>query len=192
MSVRNTALVVVDMQNDFVSPEGALYVNGSEKIIKPIHDLIESQKWEIVIFTQDWHPLDHCSFSKFPAHCIQNTNGAELISQFKFNNINHTLFKKGFFKEIDCMSAFKDQYGRPTGLDQLLKSFDTKDLVVVGVATEYCVRDTVLDAISLGYEVTVVSDLIKCIDDNCGEKVIEEMKKTGAILINESWFYSDL
>jgi nicotinamidase/pyrazinamidase len=177
------ALIVVDIQNDFL-PGGALAVPSGDEIIPAINELMK--QFSLVVATQDWHPQDHKSFAinhygKKPgdkiilagieqvlwqAHCVQNTYGAELSKQLDKSRITH-IVKKGTDVNIDSYSAFFDNARKKsTGLDDLLKSNNVNEVYVVGLATDYCVKYTVLDAISLGYKTHLITSGCKGININ--------------------------
>jgi nicotinamidase/pyrazinamidase len=175
------ALVIVDMQNDFM-PGGALGVKGGDQIIPLINALIP--RFPIVVASQDWHPKDHVSFAAshpgkkvkdvveaggerqvlWPVHCVQQTQGAELVASLHQKKIQR-FFHKGTDPKIDSYSAFFDNLRkRSTGLAEYLKSVQATDLYFVGVATEYCVLYSTLDAIDLGFNVHVVVDACRPIN----------------------------
>jgi nicotinamidase/pyrazinamidase len=168
------ALIIVDVQNDFL-PGGALAVPEGDKVIPVINDL--SREFEIVFTTQDWHPANHCSFAAshpgkkigdrilidgqeqilWPVHCVQNTHGAELAAGLRPNVITGGVhISKGTDERVDSYSGFfESQRKRATGLHELLRQHGAEDLTIVGLATDYCVKATVLDARDLGFNVTV-------------------------------------
>ncbi len=195
------ALIVVDIQNDFL-PGGALAVPSGDEIIPVINKLMK--QFPIVIATQDWHPKDHKSFAvnhpdKKPgdkillegleqilwqSHCVQNTYGAELSKHLDKSRITYTV-KKGTDPNIDSYSAFFDNARKKsTGLDDLLKSNNVNDVYVVGLATDYCVKYTVLDAMSLGYKTHLITAGCKGININPNDvdKAINQMRQLGAII----------
>ncbi|HSW87000.1 MAG TPA: bifunctional nicotinamidase/pyrazinamidase [Rhabdochlamydiaceae bacterium] len=193
------ALILVDLQNDFM-PGGALGVPHADEILADINKLIP--KFDIVLATLDWHPADHVSFASshpgkkvgdvipvkeieqilWPVHCVRNTLGAELVRALDKNQIE-SLFYKGTDKEIDSYSAFFDNArGKSTGLDEFLTTREISELYIAGVATDYCVLYSVQDAISLGYDVVVVSDCCRGInlhpDDE--KQAWKKMREIGA------------
>lgn len=159
MDIRK-ALIVVDMQYDFVHKEGSLYVEDAEKIIEPINRLITSDIYDHVILTQDWHPLNHVSFNIFPKHCIQDTKGAELVFQ---PEKKCTVFKKGQKTCTESFSAFIDSAGNNTGLHTILAEYNINTLDIVGVALEYCVKETAITATRFGYDVNVIVSLTRAV-----------------------------
>lgn len=161
------ALLIVDMQNDFM-PWGSLPVPNADRIIPYINELME--EFEIVIATQDFHPEDHVSFvSNHPGkkigdevdgqrlwkeHCVQGTQGAELVANLDLKRVN-LILRKGMNPLCDSYSAFFDVQGNSTGLSGYLEALQVQSLHVVGVATDVCVYFSVLDAIKLGFLVSV-------------------------------------
>ncbi len=195
------ALLIVDMQNDFL-PGGALAVPEADQIIPVINDLQE--KFEVVIATKDWHLPHHCSFAQvhgkaagenielegrsqelWPVHCVQNTPGAEFSPLLKTEKIQK-IFYKGVDPAIDSYSTFFDNaHLRRTGLSDYLHQEHIEELFIVGLATDYCVKYSVLDAIELGFSVTVILDGCRGIDMHPGDvqKAILEMRASGAKVI---------
>lgn len=175
------ALLVVDMQNDFM-PGGALSVPRADEIVEIINALID--RFPLVVASQDWHPLDHVSFAKnhpgkkvgdvisvkgqdqvlWPVHCVRETPGAEIIPELHKRAIE-SYFYKGTDKHIDGYSAFFDNARlKSTGLDRYLKSRGVHEIYIAGVATDYCVLYSTMDAIDLGFSVFVVSDACRAIN----------------------------
>jgi nicotinamidase/pyrazinamidase len=176
-----TALLIIDVQNDFCSG-GALAVPNAEEILPVVNRLVrESQS---VFFTQDWHPPGHVSFASshpgrrpfsrmtlpygeqmmWPDHCVENTHGAAFHPALEIP-IASTVVRKGMRREIDSYSAFLENDRRtPVGLDALLREAGVGEIVLAGLATDFCVLHTALDARTLGYEVTVVESACRGID----------------------------
>lgn len=190
------ALLVVDVQNDFC-PDGALAVPEGDKIIPNINRYIKifSGKGIPVFITRDWHPKDTKHFKKlggtWPEHCIQDTKGAEFHPDLKAP-ADAVIVSKGMNPEEDSYSAFQaaDSGGRK--LPDLLKDAGINELFIGGIATDYCVRYTALDALKAGFKVNVLTDAIKGVDLKPGDskKAIEEIVSQGAILIDlnsKSW-----
>lgn len=157
------ALILVDYQNDFVNPQGSLYVQDAEKISLEIESLINEYKTNnhLIIATKDYHPIDHCSFQQWPKHCIIGTSGAELY-HFK-ENIFDKIIIKGTNKNIESYSAFFDFKNNSNGLDEYLKSNHIKKITIIGVALDVCVSATLKDAIKLGYTGEIKLDYTKAI-----------------------------
>lgn len=163
------ALIVVDVQNDFCEG-GALEVPNASEIIPYINSLIDSNIYDEIIFTQDWHPANHKSFASnneknigdvielngiqqfmWPDHCVQGSHGAEFHKDLNTSKINH-IVRKGTNPEIDSYSAFQDNnHFMQTDLDNYLKEKNIELIEVVGLALDYCVKYTCLDAVSNGY-----------------------------------------
>ncbi len=179
------ALIVVDVQNDFM-PGGALPVPEGDKVVKPLNRYIEifEEKGNPVFFTRDWHPENHISFKGYggvwPPHCIQDTEGARFHPDLKIPLDNKFIISKGTSRDFDAYSGFQG-----TILDDLLKERGIKRVFVGGVATDYCVKNTVIGALNLGYQVFVLEDAIKGVDVKPGDskRALEYMLKKGASLI---------
>jgi nicotinamidase/pyrazinamidase len=167
------ALLVVDFQNDFC-PGGALAVSGGDEIAEPINELMG--RFDLVVATRDWHPPDHGSFSIWPVHCVQGTSGAELHPALERGGID-VVVDKGQDPHSDGYSAFEG-----TGLEALLRERGVDRIFVAGLATDYCVKNSVLDARRAGFDVVVVDDAIRAVDvdPGDGERAIEEMRAAGA------------
>ncbi len=183
------ALLVVDFQNDFC-PGGALAVEGGDRIAEPLGRLLDD--FDLVVATRDWHPPDHGSFagvevdpsrwrgtdppSIWPVHCVQGTPGADLHPALDRSKID-VVIDKGQDPWSQGYSGFQD-----TELAELLRSRDVDRVYLGGLATDYCVRNSVLDALRLGFDVTVVEDAIRGVDVNPGDsdRAVAEMKAAGA------------
>ncbi len=163
------AIVIIDMQNDFVKKDGALYVRNAEETVPVIGLLLKKarEKNIPVFFTMDWHSQNDPEFSKWPRHCVAGSKGAEIIKELA--EINAPIVK--------C--AGHDKFFK-TGFEKVLRDKGIKKLYIAGIATDYCVKFTVLTALRLGFEVVVVSDAIKAVSAESGQKAIIEMKKAGA------------
>jgi len=196
------ALIIVDLQNDFM-PGGALGVPNGDQIIPLINALMPH--FSLVLATQDWHPPDHVSFAAqhpgkkvgdiidakgipqilWPTHCVRNTHGAELVSSLNKESIE-SVFYKGTDKWIDSYSAFFDNARRrSTGLGEYLQTRKIKDITIAGLATDYCVLYSTIDALDLGLSVTVVEDACRGINLQPSDvkDAFAEMKEKGAHLI---------
>ena len=151
-------LVIVDVQRDFYSPAGRLYVAGSEVLPAQIASIIPS--YDSVVFTLDWHPADHCSFKEqgglWPAHCVQFTEGAGLAAEF-----TPVLHRPGMHFFLKGKDSGKEQYGAFEDMsadDPILDVFRSSDEIhVCGIAGDYCVKSTIANLISLGFKDKVVS-----------------------------------
>lgn len=194
-----TALILVDLQNDFL-PGGALGVKNGDTILPVINKLL-THRFDVIVGTKDWHPSDHVSFAAshgkkekevidvngrqqilWPSHCVQGTKGAEYSDKWNHSKVKKE-FHKGTDKNVDSYTVFFDDgRSKTTGLHEYLQSKGIKDIYIAGLTTEYCVKYSVLDAIKLGYNVYVVMDGCKPInvkpDDE--EKAVQEMLQAGA------------
>jgi nicotinamidase/pyrazinamidase len=173
------ALVIIDYQNDF-TPGGALGVDGGDEIAARINELAADDRFDLVVATRDWHPPDHGSFTEqggvWPVHCVQGTIGAELFPGLDQARVDVVL-DKGQPVDTDGYSAFDG-----TDFADMLRERGIDKLTFVGLATDYCVKNSVLDARELGFEVAVDADAIRPVDVNPGDgdRAIEEMRAAGA------------
>lgn len=175
----NKALLVVDVQNDFC-PGGALPAPEGDKVIPIINKIFD--KFPMVIASRDWHPEDSVHFNKWPVHCVRNTAGAEfpaLLNSDKFNII----LEKGTASKDDGYSAFE---ATNINLVQYLKNNKIDDLYITGLTAEYCVKNTVLDALKYGFRIYVIKDAVEGIrqKQNDFEDAFSEMQRAGAKIIN--------
>lgn len=196
------ALLIVDMQNDFM-PGGALAVPQADEIIPLINKLIA--KFPFVVATKDWHPQDHESFAQnhvgkrpgeeiqvggivqvlWPTHCVRNSYGSELVQGLDQDRFD-CIFYKGTDHTIDSYSAFFDNARlKSTGLGDYLKSRGVDEIYIVGVATDYCVLYSTIDALDQEFAVTVIADACRGIDLEEGdvEKAFGTMREKGARVI---------
>lgn len=179
-----SALIIVDVQNDFL-PGGALPVPNGNSVIEPLNRYIELfNKNRLPVFaTRDWHPKDHVSFKErggpWPSHCVQNTYGAQIPEKLKLPS-NVRIIDKAFSPDRDSYSGFQE-----TVLDLELRRLSVRRLFIGGLATDYCVKATVLDSLELGFETILLLDAIKGVDVNPGdsENAIRTMILKGAIAI---------
>jgi nicotinamidase/pyrazinamidase len=177
------ALIVIDVQNDFC-PGGALAVAGGDEIILRINGLME--RFATVVLTQDWHPANHSSFAAnhpgaapfsltempygpqvlWPTHCVQGTPGAAFHAALRTDPAQ-LVIRKGFRPSVDSYSAFfENDHATPTGLEGYLRSRGVTSLTFVGLATDYCVAYSALDAARLGFRATVLMGACRAIDLN--------------------------
>lgn len=196
-------LVIIDVQNDF-TPGGALAVPNGDEIVPLINDL--QSKFDLVIATQDWHPEGHASFASshdgkkpfeqieldgieqvlWPDHCVQNSEGAAFHPDLKTSKIE-AIFRKGTNPKIDSYSGFYDNaHLKSTGLAGYLKEKEAKELFFVGLAGDYCVYFSVKDALSEGFEVTLIEDGTRALDEENFKKAKEEIVAKGAKIISSS------
>lgn len=197
------ALILIDIQNDFL-PGGALAVSESDAII-PIVNKLQRLPFECVVATQDWHPADHGSFAAnhpgahigdaivlhgirqllWPVHCVQHTHGAAFAPALEQKNIAH-IVQKGTDSTVDSYSGFFDNNHRhATGLEHYLRHRGIRRVFIVGLATDYCVKFTALDALSLGFETYVVVDACRGVDISPGDvdRALHDIEITGGHLI---------
>ncbi|MBW3598892.1 MAG: bifunctional nicotinamidase/pyrazinamidase [Planctomycetes bacterium] len=195
-------LILVDIQNDFL-PCGALAVPEGDAVI-PIANRLQP-RFDLVVATQDWHPADHASFAAnhpgrsvgdvievdgleqnlWPVHCVQESSGAELAADLDRARIA-AVFRKGEDPRIDSYSGFFDNgHRRATGLGDYLRERDVQEVYLAGLATDYCVKFTALDARRLGFETYVVEDACRGVNAKEGDvsKTLDEMRSAGVHVI---------
>ncbi len=177
------ALIVVDPQYDFM-PGGALPVPGGNEIVPAVNRLLTAP-WDLIAVSQDWHPRDHCSFKEnggdWPAHCIRGTRGAEVHEDIPPTD---AWFEpaKGTWPDLDSYSAF----GSTTvDLARVLRDSGAERVYVCGLATDYCVKATVIDALAEGYETHIIIDACRAVNVKPGdsERAITVMVNSGAHVI---------
>ncbi|HYG35637.1 MAG TPA: bifunctional nicotinamidase/pyrazinamidase [Clostridia bacterium] len=196
------ALILVDIQNDFL-PGGALAVPEGDVIIPVVRRL--QAAFPLVVATQDWHPADHGSFAAnhpgkrvfeqtdlnglpqtlWPMHCVQGTQGAALAPSLDHQRITH-IIPKGTDPGIDSYSGFFDNgHRKATGLAEWLKSRDVKEVYVCGLATDYCVKFTALDAVALGFKTHLIEDACRGVNlsPNDAKHAVEEMARAGVKVV---------
>lgn len=195
------ALIIVDVQNDF-APWGALPVPAGDRVV-PVINRIQNA-FPLVVATQDWHPPNHKSFASqhrrevgetvsldgveqilWPDHCVQNTDGAAFIEGLNLDNVR-CVFRKGMDVNVDSYSGFFDNdHRRSTGLDQYLADQKVTEVFVAGLATDYCVKFTALDARRLGFETWVIEDASQGVALNSGdvETALTEMRQAGIRIV---------
>lgn len=186
-----TALIVVDVQNDFAHPDGSLYVEGAGQVIEAVNEQVAAatQADAFVVYTQDWHPESTPHFEKdggpWPVHCVGDTWGAQFHDDL---DVAGPSVKKGT-EGGDGYSGFTvrdpesgDEH--PTQLDELLRARDIQRVVVVGLAQDYCVKETAVDARRLGYETEVPTICTAPVDmePGDGKRALEEMREAGATI----------
>jgi nicotinamidase/pyrazinamidase len=176
-------LIIVDVQNDFC-PGGALAVPGGQQVVPIINRLLQHH-W-LSVATKDWHPADHCSFKPqggpWPPHCVQHTSGAELHPDLDATAIQ-LVITKGSYPDQDAYSGFQD-----TDLAKILREKGVTRVVLCGLATDYCVRSTALDAMREGFAVVVLQDAIRGVEVNPGDcqRALEELRQAGVQLISSA------
>ena len=201
-----TGVIVVDIQGDFTKlKNGLLAVEGTdEAYIKAAEENTKRLKEAgfPIYATQDWHPANHASFFTnhkgkkafdviklhgkdqvlWPPHCVQKTPGAEILLDKKLFT---AVVKKGMDSKYDSYSGFQDDGGKKTHMDKLLKKDNIKKVVVYGIATDYCVRATALDAVAAGYKVIVIRNLCRGVAPDTSQKAIDEMKAKGIVILDD-------
>jgi nicotinamidase/pyrazinamidase len=199
-------IIVVDVQGDFTKwKNGSLAVEGTdEAYVKTVEENTKNLKEAgfPIYATQDWHPANHVSFFTnhqgkkpfdvitlhekdqvlWPPHCVQNTPGAEILLDKK---LFKTVVRKGMDPQYDSYSGFQDDGEKKTELDKLLKKDKIKKVVLYGIATDYCVRATALDAVAAGYKVIVIKNLCRGVAPETSQKAIEEMKAKGIVVLDD-------
>ncbi|MBT8399352.1 MAG: isochorismatase family protein [Rhodothermia bacterium] len=178
------ALVVVDLQKDFL-PGGSLAVPDGDRVVPVVNDLIKSFRLahRPVFATRDWHPPKHCSFKQqggtWPVHCVKNTRGAEFADDADIGD-DVTIISKATEQDVESYSGF-----HRTDLASRLRSLGVKRIVAVGLATDYCVLHTVLDALDEDFGVAVVEDGIAAVEVEVGDarRAIERMRSAGAEVV---------
>jgi len=174
------ALVIIDYQNDFAAPDGALSVKGGEDIAERINELARSGGYDLVVATRDWHPPDHSSFEEqggiWPVHCVQDTEGAQLHPALDQSAVD-IVFDKGTNQATDGYSAFETPE-----LGELLRDRGIGNVTVVGLATDVCVKNTVLEGLEEGFAVRVDSSAARGVDLEPGDsdRALDEMRAAGA------------
>ena len=176
--MKKRCLLIVDLQNDFC-PGGALPVKDGDKIVEPINRIMD--KFDLIIASKDMHPEKTVHFDKWPVHCVRGTRGSEFHPDLNSEKIDF-VFEKGTGNKDDGYSAFD---ATNKDLEEFLRENKVDELYVCGLATDYCVKATVLDALKRGFKTLVLTDCIKAVNVNPddGEKALKEMRDKGAILI---------
>jgi len=183
-----TALLVVDVQNDFADPRGSLYVNEGEVVVDVINREIEGAKsaGALVVYTQDWHPASTPHFAKdggiWPVHCVMDTWGAEFHPEL---TLDGEVVRKGATGN-DGYSGFTERHPttaeeHPTPLVDLLQGQGIERVVVAGLATDYCVKETAIDAVDIGFQTTVLSAAVRGVNLEPGDddRAIEGIRAAG-------------
>lgn len=196
------ALILIDLQNDFC-PGGALAVQEGDQTIPIANQLME--QFELVVATQDWHPISHESFAAhhvgkkpgdiidlhglpqvlWPIHCVQGSFGAELVRELNRSGIKQ-IFPKGTDPQIDSYSGFFDNgHRKATGLGDYLKNQGVKSVYILGLATDFCVKFSALDALELGFETHLITDACRGVNlqPNDSERAFNELAEKGVKLL---------
>ncbi|MGE4498028.1 MAG: bifunctional nicotinamidase/pyrazinamidase [Deferribacterales bacterium] len=201
---KNTALIVVDVQNDFC-PGGALAVKNGSRVVPVINSLIDS--FDVIVGTQDWHPVHHSSFASnndaepfsvktlnginqvmWPEHCIQGSGGADFHPDLHADAFN-IIIRKGTNPDVDSYSAFTENDGiSSTGLKGWLNELGIRKVYITGLATDFCVLYTALDAVKAGFETYVIEDACKGVDFPEGNvaKALSSMKEAGIRVVQSA------
>jgi nicotinamidase/pyrazinamidase len=187
-----SALLVVDVQNDFADPNGSLYVEGGEEIVPFVNREIDraTGAGSFVVYTQDWHPASTPHFEihggKWPVHCVRDTWGADLHPDVK---VVGDQIRKATGPE-DGYSGFSVEHlpsgeRRGTGLDDLLRARGIERIVIVGLATDYCVKETALDGLRRGYDTTVLCEAVRAVELQPGDgaHALAAVSEAGARLV---------
>lgn len=196
----NSALIVVDLQNDFV--DGSLAVPDARALIPAVNRL--RGEFDVVVFTKDWHPANHGSFAVnhpakavfeqiflnglpqtlWPVHCVQGSHGAELVAGLHAGGAHIVL--KGTDPGIDSYSGFADNgHRKSTDLEEFLESKHVSDVFVCGLATDYCVKATAIDSVQLGFKTRLIEDACRGVEQRPGDiaGAIGEMRAAGVLII---------
>jgi nicotinamidase/pyrazinamidase len=187
-----SALLVVDVQNDFADPKGSLYVHDGEKVVPIVNREIDrAQAAGVpVVYTKDWHPPETPHFAKYggkwPVHCVRETWGAELHPELKV--VGDIIYKAT--GPEDGYSGFSVTHlptgeRRETGLEQFLRDHHVDHVVIAGLATDYCVKDTALDAIRKGFDAEVITEATRPVEVEAGdgERALREVEQAGVTLV---------
>jgi nicotinamidase/pyrazinamidase len=175
----NAALIVVDVQRDFCEG-GALAASDTLSLLEPLQKQVEEarRKGTAIVYTRDWHPPNHSSFQAqggpWPVHCVADTSGAQLMPPLQ-PQTHDIIVNKGVSVAGAGYSGFED-----TRLTQQLHALDVQKIGVTGIATEYCVRATALDGIRAGFQVTVLTDLIRPVRAEATTQILRELQRAGA------------
>lgn len=181
----NSALIVVDVQEDFVS--GSLAVPDGEQVIDAIINEARAGDYDLVVFTRDWHPADHFSFSdepefrdgSWPSHCVQGTPGAEIDPRLREAFPDAPVFSKGADSQVEAYSGFDGYDDEGTRLLDYLDAAEVDDVAVVGLATDYCVKATAIDAADSYFKTTVVRSGVRGVSPDTTDAAVEEMQEHG-------------
>lgn len=203
---KRIGVIVVDVQGDFTEwKKGSLAVSGTDKaFIERVRNATKLLKEAgfLLFGTQDWHPGDHISFYTnhpgkkpfemikvdgrnqvlWPPHCVQGTKNARILVD---NNLFLAIVQKGRDKRFDSYSGFQDDGGQKTEMDSVLRRNGIEKVVVYGLATDYCVRATAIDAAKAGYKVIMIEELCRGVAPDTSKKALEEMKKAGVIILDK-------
>ncbi len=198
-------LILIDCQNDFFD-NGSLGIKGSKKIISNINELIKQSRLrdDLIIASKDWHTSNHCSFATshpgkkefdeikmngivhtlWPVHCVANTKGAELNSELHLNDLEY-IVKKGTKADVEAYSVFKDVYkNKSTNIEKILSQHSIKKLILVGLALDFCIFYSAMDAVDLGYDVEIVLNATASISEKRKIQKTKLLKEKGVSFRN--------
>ncbi len=203
------ALIVVDVQPDFL-PGGSLPVGEGDAIIPGVWELMESNAFPVKVATQDWHPPEHASFASnhdgaepletirlhghdqilWPDHCVQGTPGAELYPQLPWTRVD-AVIRKGTDPRVDSYSGFRNNWGPggdrpPTGLAGYLRERDVEEVVICGLARDFCVQWTAEDAVEAGFRTTLVWDLTRSVDPSGDDELRSALEEQGVRIVEKA------
>jgi len=203
-----SALLIIDVQNDFLPPKGSLAVGDGDKIIPGINQLRKDVKWDLIALTQDFHPKDHCSFSSnnagselfkpfklpngqmqmmWPAHCVQGSQGTEFSSELLIDRKTDKIVQKGLNRNVDSYSGFYDNdHKEKTKMEDTLREAGITDVFCTGLAYDYCVGSSALDAKAAGFNVYLVEDLTRGVAPNSTKEMKDRLIAAGVKIINAS------
>jgi len=203
-----SALLIIDMQNDFIPPTGSLAVAEGDKIVPLINRLRKDVKWDLIALTQDFHPKDHCSFSSnnpgsklftefklpsgqmqmmWPAHCVQGTPGTEFSSELLIDHKTDKIVQKGMNRLVDSYSGFFDNDHKvKSTMEDTLKAAGITDVFCTGLAYDYCVGSSALDAKNAGFNVYLVEDLTRGVAPDSTQTMKDRLIKAGVKIINSA------
>jgi nicotinamidase/pyrazinamidase len=174
------ALLVIDYQNDFIPPDGALAVADGDTIAGRINELAADPRFDLVVATRDWHPADHKSFAEqggpWPVHCVQGSHGAALSPALEADRVD-AIVDAGYEPELEGYSGFEQ-----TNLRDLLREHGIDRVTVVGLATDYCVKHTALDALREGLQVEIDTSAVRGVEVEPGdsERALDKLRTAGA------------
>jgi len=207
---RRAALLIIDVQNDFLPPTGSLAVKRGTEVVPVINELRKKVKWSHIVLTQDWHPKGHCSFCSthqakgaevftlwklesghmqmmWPDHCVQGSEGAKFHKDLVVDEKNDSIVQKGTHHKVDSYSGFFDNdHKSQSNLSSILKEHGITDVYLAGIAYDYCVGYSALDAVGEGFATFVVEDGCRGVAQDTIDQMIERLKKGGVKIIQSS------
>ena len=182
-----TALIIVDFQKDFCSGS-SLAIPGGERILLPIKNALTKMSFDLIVASQDWHPDDHSSFETWPKHCVQNTKGADLFTDFKHDII----VRKGMIKEEDQYSAFEAKTADNVKLFEYLRKNKIKTVFICGLALDYCVKETAIDFVENDFRTYIVLDACRGVDPKTSCDALYVLTKKGTLMTYSESVFSIL